>query len=130
MVAAAAEERDDDIDLRDVAATLWARRLWIVAKCVLVYRYLLRLPHFMAEPVYRAATVLADARADTGVSTLSAALGALGNIGNVARTEYSRRHLRGRGDGCHEIEGVHRELRSRSATSCQICSPISGTSCG
>jgi uncharacterized protein involved in exopolysaccharide biosynthesis len=40
---------------------------------------------FLAEPVYQAATVLADARADTSVSSLSAALGALGNLANVAR---------------------------------------------
>jgi uncharacterized protein involved in exopolysaccharide biosynthesis len=83
-MVAAAEERDDDIDLRDVAATLWARRLWIVASAIL-FTIPFAIAAFMAEPVYRAATVLADARADTGVSTLSAALGALGNIGNVAR---------------------------------------------
>jgi uncharacterized protein involved in exopolysaccharide biosynthesis len=81
----AAEQRDDDIDLRAVVATLWARRWWIAMIAVL-FTIPFAISAFLAEPLYRAATVVADARSDaTGSNSLTAALGALGNLGNVAR---------------------------------------------
>ena len=83
-MVAVTEERDDDIDLGAVAATLWARRTWIVASAVL-FTVPFAISAFLAEPEYQASTVMADARADTSVSSLSAALGALGNLANVAR---------------------------------------------
>ena len=83
-MVAVTEERDDDIDLGAVATTLWQRRRWIAASTVL-FTIPFAISAFLAEPVYQASTVLADARADTSVSSLSAALGALGNLANVAR---------------------------------------------
>ena len=83
-MVAVTEEPVEDIDLGAVAATLWSRRTWIVASAVL-FTVPFALSAFLAEPVYQASTVLADARADTSVSSLSAALGALGNLANVAR---------------------------------------------
>jgi uncharacterized protein involved in exopolysaccharide biosynthesis len=84
-MVAVAEQRDDDIDLRAVAATLWARKSWIVLSTIL-FTVPFALAAFLSKPVYRAQTVLADARADSGgSSSLNAALGALGNLGNVAR---------------------------------------------
>jgi uncharacterized protein involved in exopolysaccharide biosynthesis len=83
-VAVATEERDDDIDLRAVGGTLWARRSWVVLSAVL-FTIPFVIAAFLTEPLYRASTVLADARADTSVSSLSAALGQLGNLANVAR---------------------------------------------
>ena len=59
-------------------------RAWIVVSAIL-FTIPFAIAAFLAEPVYRAATVMADARSDTGTSTLSAALGALGNLGSVAR---------------------------------------------
>lgn len=85
MVAVAQQQPDDDIDLRAVAASLWARKLWIVLSTIL-FTVPFALAAFLSEPVYRAQTVLADARADSGGSnSLNAALGALGSLGNVAR---------------------------------------------
>lgn len=83
-MVAASERLDDDIELRDVAATLWARKAWLVVSSIL-FTIPFAVTAFLAEPVYRATTVVADARADTGANTLGAALGALGNLGNVAR---------------------------------------------
>jgi uncharacterized protein involved in exopolysaccharide biosynthesis len=83
-MAAAAEKLDDDIDLRAVAATLWARKVWIVLSMIL-FTVPFAVTAFLAEPLYSAATVVADARADSGSNALGAALGALGNLGNVAR---------------------------------------------
>jgi len=85
MVAVVEQPRDDDIDLRAVAATLWKRRWWIAAMAVL-FTIPFAVSAFMAEPLYRATTVVADARSDaSGANSLGAALGALGNLGSVAR---------------------------------------------
>jgi uncharacterized protein involved in exopolysaccharide biosynthesis len=83
-MVAAVEQLDDDIDLRAVAATLWARKAWIVVSMI-VFTIPLAVVAFLAEPTYRTATVVADARAESGANTLGGALGALGNLGSVAR---------------------------------------------
>jgi uncharacterized protein involved in exopolysaccharide biosynthesis len=84
-VVAVAEQKDDDIDLRAVAATLWARKFWVVVSTIL-FTIPFAAAAFLSAPLYRAQTVLADARADSGGSNgLNAALGALGNLGTVAR---------------------------------------------
>jgi uncharacterized protein involved in exopolysaccharide biosynthesis len=85
MVAVAEQQRDDDIDLRAVAASLWARKSWIVVSTIL-FAVPFAIAAFLSEPLYRAQTVLADARADSGgSSTMNAAISALGSLGNVAR---------------------------------------------
>jgi uncharacterized protein involved in exopolysaccharide biosynthesis len=88
-MAAAAEQLDDDIDLRSVAAALWARKGWIIASMI-AFTIPLAVVAFLAIPTYRTSTVVADARSDSGANPLSQALGALGNLGgNVARLTVS-----------------------------------------
>jgi len=83
-MVAAVDQREDDIDLRAVAASLWARKVWIVVSMIL-FTIPFAVSAFLAEPLFRAETVLADARAESSSSSLGAALGALGNLGSVAR---------------------------------------------
>jgi uncharacterized protein involved in exopolysaccharide biosynthesis len=64
---------------------LWARRKWIIA-CAVLFTVPFALAAFLAQPLYSASTVLADARSDVGASSLNAALSALGTVGaNLAR---------------------------------------------
>ena len=83
-MVAVAEERDDDIDLSGIARTLWARRGWVITS-VTLFTVAFALAAFLIPPLYRATTILADARADSTPSPLNAALGALGNLATAAR---------------------------------------------
>jgi uncharacterized protein involved in exopolysaccharide biosynthesis len=88
-VVARAEEANEDIDLGAVAATLWSRRYWIFASIV-VFTIPFVAAAFLMTPVYRATTVLADARADSNSSSgLSGALGQLGGLAALARVNVN-----------------------------------------
>jgi uncharacterized protein involved in exopolysaccharide biosynthesis len=76
---------DEDIDLRAVAGRLWAKRGWIAASMILFTIPFLAAAMLMT-PIYRATTVLADARADSNNSTsLNSALNQLGGLAALAR---------------------------------------------
>src|SRR5215218_7708199 len=84
MVAqvAAAEE---DIDLRAVAAILWARRSWLVLSVILFAIPFVAAAYLMT-PVYRATIVLADAReTSSSANSLNSALNQLGGLAALAR---------------------------------------------
>jgi uncharacterized protein involved in exopolysaccharide biosynthesis len=84
-VIAAVDDRDEDIDLRGLATTLWKRRGWIAASAIL-FTVPFAVAAVLQKPLYRASTVLVDARADNGsVSALGTALGQLGNLASLAR---------------------------------------------
>jgi len=84
-VVARVDETNEDIDLGAVAAALWSRRYWIFASVVL-FTIPFVAAAFLMTPVYRAITVLADARADSGSSSaLSGALSQLGGLATLAR---------------------------------------------
>src|SRR5688572_30375483 len=76
---------DEDIDLRAVAGTLWSKRLWIVAS-VILFSIPFVAAAFLLTPIYRATTVLADARESSNSSTsLNTALNQLGGLAALAR---------------------------------------------
>jgi uncharacterized protein involved in exopolysaccharide biosynthesis len=76
---------DEDIDLRAVAGRLWAKRGWIAASIVLFTIPFVAAAMLMT-PIYRATTVLADARADANNSaSLNSALNQLGGLAALAR---------------------------------------------
>ncbi len=84
-MAAQVDLQEEDIDLRAVAATLWAKRFWIVVSCA-VFTALFAIFALTARPLYRAQTVLVDARADSNASnSLNVALGQLGGLASIAR---------------------------------------------
>ena len=84
-MVARVDETNEDIDLGAVAATLWSKRYWIFASVVL-FTIPFVAAAFLMTPVYRATTVLADARADNSSSSgLSGALGQLGGLASLAR---------------------------------------------
>ena len=84
-MAAQVDVQEEDIDLRAVAAALWAKRFWIVASCA-VFTALFAIFALTARPLYRAQTVLVDARADSNASnSLNVALGQLGGLASIAR---------------------------------------------
>jgi uncharacterized protein involved in exopolysaccharide biosynthesis len=88
-VAVQVDIRDEEIDLRSVAALLWGKRLWIIASIV-AFTIPFGIIAYLSEPQYRASTVLVDARADnSAASALSTALGQLGGIANLARINVS-----------------------------------------
>ncbi len=106
-MVARVEQVDEDIDLSAVAHTLWSKRLWIVASVIVV-----SLPFvaaaFLMDPVYRAATLLADARADSGsTSSLSSALNQLGSLASLARINVG---------GVNQVEEALAVMRSREFT--------------
>jgi uncharacterized protein involved in exopolysaccharide biosynthesis len=83
VVAQVAEQ--EDIDLRAVAAVLWARRYWIVL-CVIAFSIPFVAAAFLITPVYRATTTVADARESSGGSnSLNSALNQLGGLAALAR---------------------------------------------
>jgi LPS O-antigen subunit length determinant protein (WzzB/FepE family) len=76
---------DDDIDLRAVAGTLWSKRFWIIASAI-VFSIPFVAAAVLMTPVYRATTVLADARDNpSSAGTLSNALNQLGGLAALAR---------------------------------------------
>jgi uncharacterized protein involved in exopolysaccharide biosynthesis len=73
---------DDTLDLRDIVATLWAKRLWIIAS-VVVFTALFVTAAYVIKPVYRSTTVLVSTSSER--SNLSGAVGsALGNMSGLA----------------------------------------------
>jgi uncharacterized protein involved in exopolysaccharide biosynthesis len=84
-VVARVDETNEDIDLGAVAATLWSKRYWIVSSVVL-FTIPFVAAAFLMTPVYRATTVVADARAEnSNTSGLSGALNQLGGLASLAR---------------------------------------------
>jgi LPS O-antigen subunit length determinant protein (WzzB/FepE family) len=84
-MAAPVAAPDEDIDLRAVAASLWSKRFWIAAS-VVVFSIPFVAAAFLTAPVYRATTILADARETTNNSaSLSSALNQLGGLAALAR---------------------------------------------
>lgn len=74
--------QDDDIDLRALLTSLWARRLWILAS-MLVVTALTVTAAFLMTPIYRATTTLVPTGQER--SNLSGTLGsALGSVGGLA----------------------------------------------
>ena len=84
-MVARVDETKEDIDLGAVAATLWSKRYWILAS-VVFFTIPFVAAAFLMTPVYRATTVLADARTENSSSSgLSGALGQLGGLASLAR---------------------------------------------
>lgn len=107
-MVAAIDDREEDIDLRAVADTLWSKRGWIVLSALL-FTVPFAIAAVVMKPVYRAATVLVDARADNGgMSSIGAALSQLGNIASLARINIP-------GGGTHVDEALA-VLKSREFT--------------
>jgi uncharacterized protein involved in exopolysaccharide biosynthesis len=97
----------EDVDLRAVAGTLWSKRHWIVAS-VIVFTIPFVAAAFLIPPVYRAATLLADARTDsTSASTLNNALSQLGSLGALARIG---------GAGANQVDEAMAVMKSRDFT--------------
>jgi uncharacterized protein involved in exopolysaccharide biosynthesis len=83
-VAVQTEERDEDIDLGAMGRTLWSKRAWIALSTVVFFVPFVAAAYLMA-PVYRASTLLIDARDNSSASSLSSALSQLGGLASIAR---------------------------------------------
>jgi len=106
-VATQIEVPDEDIDLGAIASKLWAKRLWIAAS-VVIFSVPFVVVAMLAEPVYRASTLLIDARGDTGAAgSIGAALGQLGNLASLARINVT---------GANHVDEAMAVIRSRQFT--------------
>jgi uncharacterized protein involved in exopolysaccharide biosynthesis len=77
------ENFDDSLDLRQFAATLLARK-WFVLISVIAFTSLSLLALFILPPVYRASAVLIPANLNSPSGGLSSSLGQLGGLASLA----------------------------------------------
>ena len=83
---------DDAIDVRTLLATLWVRRLPILAATI-VSTVLFGVSAFIMTPIYRAATVLAPVDANASdMGLLNSALGQLGGLAALAGINIGGSH--------------------------------------
>jgi uncharacterized protein involved in exopolysaccharide biosynthesis len=106
-VATQVELQDEDIDLGAIATKLWSKRWWLGAS-VILFTIPFLVVALLAEPVYRASTLLIDARGDTGAAgSIGAALGQLGNLASLARINVT---------GANHVDEAMAVMRSREFT--------------
>jgi uncharacterized protein involved in exopolysaccharide biosynthesis len=87
--AAAADDRDEMVDNRELIAILWKRR-WLIAASTVIFGVLLGVVAFLMTPIYRGSAILVPASADTSVLGGSA-LGSLGGVAALAGINVSGR---------------------------------------
>ena len=100
---------EDDLDLREVAGRLWAKRWWIAAS-VILFTGLFTTAAFLMKPVYRAASVMVAVGSERqGLSgSLSGAIGSLGGLASLAGINI--------GSNSAETEEALAVLKSREFT--------------
>ncbi len=101
-------EQEGGIDLRLLAARLWAKRWWIVASMIVFTAAFIGFAFWMT-PMYRATTVLVPAGGDKGgMGSLASSLGQLGGLASLAGVNI--------GSGDSQTNEALAVLRSREFT--------------
>jgi uncharacterized protein involved in exopolysaccharide biosynthesis len=101
-------DRQGNIDLRAVLATVWSRR-WLLAAVTVFFTAAFTTAAFVMTPIYRATTVLVSAASDRGgAGSLGGALGQLGGLISLTGLDV--------GSGGAETEEALAVLSSREFT--------------